>query len=133
VKTSTLITVDTSAEAHLIKGKLNNEGIECFLTNENFTNLYPGHNFSIMDGIQIMVDENDLERAAILINEKLQHKTKELVCPYCKSSEIIVGSGGHPLLRLFSVLCSYLAAFPFGTPKPKYFCQRCGNQIKEKS
>lgn len=129
MQTTTLITLDDSTEAHLIKGRLANEGIECFLTNENYTGLYPGRNNWFGHGIQIMVDKKDEEKAREVIQDTLEQIDEELICPYCKSTDIVVSAGGNSLFRLLSVLGSLLAAFPHGTPKPKYYCKRCGNKV----
>jgi len=45
------MTIDSLAEAHMIKGRLLNEGIDCFLTNENITNLMPHYNNMLGSGV----------------------------------------------------------------------------------
>jgi len=107
---------------------LANEGIECFLTNENYTSLYPGRNNWIGHGIQIMVKEIDLEKARVIIKDILEPQITEVLCPHCKSQNIVIGSA-NPLLRLFSIMLAIMAAFPFGTPKPKFYCRNCGRKF----
>lgn len=51
MNTIRLTTCNDSFEANLIKDKLENEGIECFLTNENFTSLFPIYNGILGSGI----------------------------------------------------------------------------------
>ena len=128
MQTTTLITVDNSTEAHFIKGRLANEGIECFLTNENFTNLYPGHVYGMMEGIHVMVDVKDLEKARFIIKDKLEPQTDSPVCPHCKSKDVVIGSA-NPVIRLFSILFLLLAVLPFGKTKPKYYCRNCGRKF----
>lgn len=70
MKTTKLITCDNLTEAHLIKGRLNNEGIECFLTNQNFTSLMPISD-KRFTGIQVIVSESDLDKAKQIIEDKL--------------------------------------------------------------
>ena len=62
-KTTRLITCDTITEAYFIKNKLNNEGIECFLTNQNFTSLLPNYYNLFEAGVQVVVMESDYERS----------------------------------------------------------------------
>jgi len=62
-KTTRLITCDTITEAYFIKNKLNNEGIECFLTNQNFTSLLPNYYNLFGAGVQVIVMESDYLRS----------------------------------------------------------------------
>lgn len=57
-----LASFDTVVEANLAKTKLDAYGIPCFLTEENFTNLYPIRN-AIFPGVRLHVFENDRQRA----------------------------------------------------------------------
>ena len=59
-----LTTCDNAVEANMIKNLLTNEGITCFLTNENFTSLMPNYTGMMGAGIQIMIDEKDAEKAS---------------------------------------------------------------------
>ncbi len=128
MQTTTLITVDDSTEAHLLKGRLANEGINCFLTNENFTNLYPGRNYGLLEGIHIMVDVKDLEKARHIIKDKLEPQAAEIECIHCKSRDVVLGSG-NALARFFLIMFAFFAAIPTGTPKLKYYCRNCGRKF----
>lgn len=66
MQTVRLTTCNTSYEAHLIKGRLEAEGIPSVLTNENMANLYSGL-ISAFTGIDILVNEDDLEQAKEII------------------------------------------------------------------
>ncbi|WP_430817624.1 DUF2007 domain-containing protein [Carboxylicivirga sp. RSCT41] len=57
------MTCDSAVEANIIKGRLENEGIECFIANDNFSNLMPKYNNIMGSGAQILIGENDLELA----------------------------------------------------------------------
>lgn len=63
-----LASYDTVVEANLAKTKLDAYGIPCFLTEENFTNLYPIRN-AIFPGVRLHVFENDKERAEEVLKE----------------------------------------------------------------
>ena len=67
-KTVKLMTCENSFQANVIKGKLESEGLQCMLKNENFNFLYGGLNNSSL-GVDIIVLEDDLERAQEIINE----------------------------------------------------------------
>ena len=58
-----LATFSNTISAHLLRTKLESEGIPSFLNNENITNLLP-HYFNIMgSGVQVLVPSEKLEEA----------------------------------------------------------------------
>ncbi len=59
---------DTVMQANLAKTKLDAYGIPCFLTEENFTGLYPFRN-DIFPGVRLHVFEKDKERVREVLNE----------------------------------------------------------------
>jgi len=67
MKTKRLIICQSLSEAHIIKGKLESEGIECFLTNENSNNIMPVFNSMCGLGIQVIVKDVDFEKASELL------------------------------------------------------------------
>ena len=81
-------TFDNSFEAYLIKGKLESEGIECFLTNENLTTLIPNFTNMLDMGIGLMVREEDYQKALDIINDQKTEKVADNVCPNCNSKNI---------------------------------------------
>jgi Zn finger protein HypA/HybF involved in hydrogenase expression len=125
-----LITCGDTWEAHIIKDKLQNEGIRCFLTNQNFTNLMPHFNGVMGAGIQVFVREVDLENARQLIRDKLEPENEEIICPHCRSKDIKLGLGKLKGLKIFNVIIALLCVLPFGNLKPKYFCNQCKEEIK---
>jgi hypothetical protein len=56
----TLATINTSIQAHLLKSRLQAEGIPCFLTDENINSLLPAGPFG---GIKVQVHLSDSLRA----------------------------------------------------------------------
>ena len=129
-KTTRLITCDTITEAYFIKNKLNNEGIECFLTNQNFTNLLPNYYNLFGAGVQVVVMESDYERSRELVKDKLEPENVEKVCPYCGSTDISIGFGKHKILKIFNVLLAILIAIPIGNIRVRYYCKTCKEEIK---
>jgi Zn finger protein HypA/HybF involved in hydrogenase expression len=130
VKTVRLMTSDNLAEAHIIKGRLLNEGIDCFLTNENFTNLMPLYNNMLGSGIQIIVNEKDNDKAREILKDKIEPNNLELVCPNCGSENIGLGLGKGKAFKVFNMIIALLSFFPIGNLKPKYYCKSCNTEIK---
>ena len=125
-----LITLNNAQEAHILQGRLENEGIECFLTNENFTNLVPVFNNMLGSGVQIQVAEEDFEKAREIIKDKLAPENQDLVCPYCGSGHVALGMGQKKGLKIFSLLLSAVNFIPMGNMKPVYYCKDCGAEFK---
>lgn len=63
-------TFSSLPEAHIVKGRLENEGIPCFLTNENLTNLFPQFPGILGSGVQLFVHKSNVEAAQALLNEQ---------------------------------------------------------------
>jgi len=59
---------DTTIKASLVKTKLDAYGIPCFLTGENFVNLYPFRN-ELFTGVQLFIFEKDKERVIEILEE----------------------------------------------------------------
>lgn len=58
---------DTAIEANLAKTKLDAYGIPCFLTDENFMNIYPIRN-QYFPGVRLHIFENDGPRASEILS-----------------------------------------------------------------
>jgi hypothetical protein len=125
MKTIRLTTCENTSEAYLLKGLLLNEGIDCFLTNENTTTLLPHLNNMLGSGIQIIVKEEDFHRAFEIIKDSSFGSKNELTCPNCNSKDIQLGLGKNKGLIILNIFFSLLAFIPFGNMKPKYHCKQC--------
>ncbi|GHN01009.1 hypothetical protein WSM22_24980 [Cytophagales bacterium WSM2-2] len=58
---------DTAVEANLAKTKLDAYGFPCFLTDENFVNLYPIRN-DIFPGVRLYIFEKDYDEVVNLLD-----------------------------------------------------------------
>ena len=87
MKTVKLITCSDAAQAHIIQGALENEGISSLLHNENMSTLLRGY-INDIAGVDVWVDEADYEAAVRLLeqNEMIPEQLK--YCPFCGSSDI---------------------------------------------
>ena len=129
-KTIRLITCDTITDAYFVKNKLNNEGIDCFLTNQNFTSLLPNYYNLFGSGVQLFVMERDYEKSKELVIDKLEPELVDKVCPYCGSTDIKMGLGKHRILKLFNILLAIIIAIPIGNLRVRYYCKTCKEEIK---
>jgi len=92
MKTVKLITCSDAAQAHIIQGALENEGISSLLHNENMSTLLRGY-INDIAGVDVLVDEADYEAAVRLLeqNEMIPEQLK--YCPFCGSPDIKFGYG----------------------------------------
>src|SRR5689334_13943880 len=83
----TIATFRTLGEAHVAKGALESEGIECFLTDETIAASYPA-----AVGIRLQVHAEDREQAKQILPpdepEPEYEQPDQEVCPKCGSAEI---------------------------------------------
>ena len=132
METVRLKTCDNILEANILKGRLENEGIRCFLTNENFTSLFP-HYFGILGtGVQIMVHKNDYQRASgILKITQESTQNSEKVCPACGSVNIGFGLGKKRIGKILLVVFSLFFGIPFNNINNSYYCKDCGAEFMD--
>ncbi|MCW5514954.1 DUF2007 domain-containing protein [Muriicola sp. Z0-33] len=106
------------ADVQIIKGKLESEGIEVFLKDENTLNTDPLIS-SAIGGVKLRVYSKDKERAILIYDEirnyALDSKNMPVVCPNCKAQKSEVYYSRKGLLNKL---------FPFFEPK-KYKCTVC--------
>jgi hypothetical protein len=73
-----LKTCNDVIEANIIKGHLQDEGIQCYIANEHISNLLPSMNVIKGEGPNIMVMESDFEKAKELIETNMEGEVDEL-------------------------------------------------------
>jgi len=131
----TIRTFDNSIQAHLLKSKLESEGITCYLFDENIVGLNPLYNITI-GGIKLKINKFDMDKASMIIQQVDQStltndQGESLKCPNCHSVEIYSGFKSIKGIKgILSVIISFLLiVFPiyFKTVKK---CKECGYEFK---
>ena len=113
-----------STEAHIIKSKLDSEGLNTMLMDEKTIDSDPLISNAI-GGVKLLVHNNDFEKATIIYNEiRVYQKDKDgkdIFCPNCNSTRILIA----PIQRknIFYML------FPF-FEKTKNICNNCKTIFK---
>lgn len=121
-----LITCENPVEANILEGKLESEGIRCFLTHENFSNLMPHFTGILGAGVQVMIEEKDYEQAKKWIKTNSQNTT---VCPHCNSKNIKTTLGEDKIKKVITILFSMLLAMPFNNIKSISVCADCKTEF----
>lgn len=125
-----LITIKTfqdSVRAHLIKLKLEEQGIQCFLFDEKITAMIPMHDVGT-GTIKLKIKETDQENALHIL-EQLDFNVEDLnvvICPHCNHPEIeneIFNDRG-----VMGMIIDFIKAFK-PKLKNKYQCTNCGREF----
>lgn len=123
-----LTTVNDSYEATLIHDYLDNEGIKCIITNEHVSTLMPHLNGMMGSGVQLLVNQNDLNKAILLLNTR--NKKEQLICPKCQSMNIKFGIGHkNKLKKGIIIILTLLFWVPFSNKHTSYYCNDCEEEF----
>ena len=134
MKLVTAQTFNDSVSAHLVKTRLENEGIECYIFDENINNIMPIYGQAV-GGIRIKIKEEDVPKAKGLMEEwelrpHLDRTDETLTCAACGSYEIYGGFKSFKTsLGWLTLAISFLfMIYPFYS-KTVYRCKRCGEEM----
>lgn len=124
----TLRTFSNPMDAHLLKGKLESEGIWCEVHNENATAYAP-----TPDGIKLVILEKDIEKAREFINQSAHHlrdkKRIPLQCPHCNSTRYEVSSKWLRQIPLLYTIVNSLQHIILGHSKSSIRCKYCSRKF----
>jgi predicted RNA-binding Zn-ribbon protein involved in translation (DUF1610 family) len=117
-------------EAHIAKGVLEEQEINCWLKDENTVTIDPIF-ANAVGGIKLMVDKTQAQRAwEILDNLKKEQKTL-IVCPQCGSHNIEFVSTPRKVANWLSVITGFLFT-SYALPVDKVnHCFDCGHEFPE--
>jgi len=131
----TIKTFESAVEAHLLRLKLENEGIQCFLVDENTVSLNPLFNIAI-GGIKLRIDESDEPKAKELVAEMenaafVDEDERIITCPKCQSKDLYANFKSMKGAKgVMSAIVSFLfMVFPIYY-KSVYKCKACGHEFK---
>ena len=130
----TALTFDDSVSAHLVKTRLENEGIKCFIFDEHINNVMPIYGQAV-GGIRIKIKEEDVLKAKQLIEEWelrpfLNQSNETLTCTSCGAQELYAGFKSFKTsLGWLTLAISFLfMIYPFYS-KTVYRCKKCGEEM----
>lgn len=118
-------------DAHLAKTRLESEGIECFIQDENLIGLNWLYSNAI-GGVKLQVKAEDIEKAKTILSESpspqdAETKESEQHCPACHSSDVYY----EKFARKPAFLSQLLLGFPLPFLKNKWKCGACGHTWKQ--
>ncbi|HUH26153.1 MAG TPA: DUF2007 domain-containing protein [Flavobacterium sp.] len=137
MKLKTLKTFNNLIEAYLLKTKLEDEGVFCFLQDEYQISLNPLHS-QALGGIKLQVTQDEWDKASVILNDLQKQKFTDehgntLECPKCSSTEFYenyrtIKDTKSILSLLFSFL---LFIYPIYS-KNVHKCKECGFEMEIK-
>lgn len=117
-----------STEAYLFKGKLESEGIEVFLQNENTINTDPILS-NALGGVKIFVYSEDVLKARHILDAIpeyfLDDKGELLSCPNCGSQKMNMTTTIKDFKSFFAFIYGLLTLSMPLFSKQKYKCESC--------
>jgi len=116
-------------DAHIMLGRLQVEGINCWLKDENVVTVNPILT-NATGGIKVMVAADQFEHAKNLLLEFDEEKRNNFTCPYCNSGNIELISSNKEPANWLSVLTGFLF-FQYAMPVKTWHCFNCGKEFKE--
>jgi DNA-directed RNA polymerase subunit RPC12/RpoP len=117
-------------EAHIIMGRLEEEGISCWLKDENTVTINPVLTQAV-GGIKLMVAKPQFERALELFQGFEQQRRSRFSCPHCGGSEIeLVSSPRKPRNWLTALAGAFFGDFAVASDKV-WRCFQCHSEFEE--
>ena len=148
----TVLTVTYTHEIAVIRGRLESEGITCFVQDEMTVQVNPFYSNAI-GGVKLQVLSSDLSRTIEILKEagyikgensapsnessyfenysdkqQCESEESDVFCPICGSGEVVKTQKAG----WFFLITSLLFAFPTPFFKKKYHCFNCKQEFKLK-
>ena len=135
MKLVTVRTFDNPIDAHMLKSKLESEGISCYLKDEHTITIDPLVS-NALGGIKLRISDADIEKTKAILKEidnspYLDENNNIATCPKCNSSELIAGYNSiKSVSGIVSLITSLMfMIYPFHLNK-LFKCKQCGNEFK---
>ncbi|PHR49761.1 MAG: hypothetical protein COA32_01105 [Fluviicola sp.] len=132
----TIKTFDNNMDAHMLKSRIESEGIKCFLFDEETVTINPLYAQAI-GGIKLKVHQEDVSAVRKILKDISETPLTDdegdrILCPNCSSIAINTGfrsvSGWRGLVFAFVAFLS-LTFSPF--IKTRYYCKDCEHVFKK--
>lgn len=119
-------------DAHIAKGVLEEEGINCWLKDENTVTIDPILTNAV-GGIKLMVPKEDAQKAWELLDGLRKEQKALLACPQCGSHNIELVSTPRKAMNWVSAMVTFfLGEYAIATDKVNH-CFDCGHEFPEQA
>lgn len=120
---------DNYIDAHIVLGRLEDQGINCWLKDENIVTINPIYNNAI-GGIKLMVPKDQMQEASELLHHFQHEKKNKLACPRCSSHDIELVASRKPLNLLGAIVTWFTGSYALSTDTV-WHCFRCHEEFKQ--
>jgi DNA-directed RNA polymerase subunit RPC12/RpoP len=117
-------------DANIIMGRLEEEGINCWLKDENTVTIDPILTNAV-GGIKLMVPESQAERAFELLKQFRSQQQSVLKCPRCGSANVEFVTTPRKASNWFGVIIGFLFTNYALSADKVYHCFACGFEFEE--
>ena len=133
----TLKAFDTAIEAHILKNKLEDEGIVCYIFDENIVTLNPLLNFAV-GGVKLKIPKQDASKAKEILTEMdlvpyTDDEDNIIKCPNCGSQSFY---SDYKSMKNPKGFFAWFASFLLGIfpiyAKSVYKCKECNTEFEKK-
>lgn len=114
-------------DAHIMLGRMKEEGIDCWLKNEATTTIMPIWTTAI-GGIQLMVNDSQFEEASFILKTIEEERKEKIICPKCNSTDVeYINTMRKPANWLSAAATFFLGDYAV-MPEQRYHCFKCGEE-----
>jgi predicted RNA-binding Zn-ribbon protein involved in translation (DUF1610 family) len=118
---------DNYVPAHIAMGRLQEEGFDCWLKDENTVTIDPII-ANAVGGIKLMVEESKAKEAWELLNQLDKNHKSRFVCSKCGSGNIqLVSTPRKPLNWLSAIATFFISNYALAVEQV-YHCFDCGHE-----
>ncbi len=115
-----------SSEAIIYQGKLESQGIEVFLRDNNIVDSNPLYSNAV-GGVKMFVKTEDFNKANEILSEvslyAVDDENQPMKCPKCGAEQVAMEQSIEGIKSFLRVV--FLGAFALFFSKHKYQCQKC--------
>lgn len=123
-------TYNDYVSAHIAMGRLEEDGFNCWLKDENTVTIDPILTNAV-GGIKLMVEEAEAQKAVDILNQLQQEHKKKIACPKCGSHNIEVVSTPRKASNWLSAIITFaFSNFALAVETVNH-CFDCGNEFAE--
>jgi len=115
-------------EAHIDRGVLEEEGIPCWLKDENTVTIDPILTNAV-GGIKLMVSQELAERAHNFLESLRKEQKKTLACPVCGSHNLELVSTPRKAMNWITALVTFFLGRFAIAPEMVQHCFDCGHEF----
>lgn len=117
-------------DAHIMLGRMKEEGIQCWLKNENTTTIMPIWT-TALGGIQLMVNAAQQKKATYILDKIEEERKENMACPRCNSHDVEFINTMRKPVNWLSAATSFLLGDYAIMPEQRYHCFHCGEEWED--